>query len=320
MSIRGSPAGGTASDMETQITGNAGQLRPINDERRAPNREWCDLANRKFLIVHADDLGLAHSVNAAATKAFELGAATSGSVMVPCPWFPEVAAYGRCHAGIDLGVHLTLTSERSNYRWGPVASKDRVPSLLDESGYFHKSPADAIEKLDPDQAETEMRAQIERAFAFGIRPTHLDSHQFVHYSSPALFALLSRLGREYGIPVFLSRSLLVRFPHISTSGATAPALERVISIGSDIHPLQWESYYLTTVGSVPVGINQLIVHPAYDDSEMRAATSDRPTWGAAWRQRDFDFITGNPFQKLLQSNAIQLTSWGQIARCLPRHS
>src|SRR5579859_2693865 len=131
----------------------------------------------KLLIVHADDLGVTHSVNAASLHALESGGINSASLMVPCPWFPEIADYAKSHPSADFGLHLTLTSERVYYRWGPVAPRDKVPSLVDANGYFHHDWS-AGTRIQPKDAETELRAQIERAYAMGIRPTHLDSHQY----------------------------------------------------------------------------------------------------------------------------------------------
>src|SRR5262249_56314751 len=84
----------------------------------------------KLLIVHADDLGVTHSVNAASVHALESGGINSASLMVPCPWFPEIADYAKMHSSADFGLHLTLTSERVFYRWGPAAPRDQVPSLV----------------------------------------------------------------------------------------------------------------------------------------------------------------------------------------------
>ena len=116
-------------------------------------------ANAKLLIVHADDLGMAHSVNAATIKAFESGLVNSGSIMVPCPWLPEIAAYARSHPEADLGLHLTLTSEWRFYRWGPVLSKDRVPSLLDNTGYLYPTESEAASHVQATDVESEIRAR-----------------------------------------------------------------------------------------------------------------------------------------------------------------
>src|SRR5689334_18752069 len=113
----------------------------------------------KLVIVHADDLGMAHSVNAATTKAFQTGLVNSASIMVPCPWLTEIAAYARANPQADLGLHLTLTSEWTNLRWGPMAPKDRVSSLLDKDGYLRLTETEAAEAADPKEVEMEIRAQ-----------------------------------------------------------------------------------------------------------------------------------------------------------------
>src|SRR5688500_12383661 len=153
-------------------------------------------ADAKLLIVHADDLGMAHSVNAATIKGFESGLVNSGSIMVPCPWFAEIAAYARANPQADLGLHLTLTSEWTTFRWGPVTPKDRVSSLLDKNGYFQLTETEAAAKADPKEVELEIRAQIERARASGIQPTHLDSHMGTLYQNKALFEIFLKVARE----------------------------------------------------------------------------------------------------------------------------
>src|SRR6266849_7486101 len=116
----------------------------------------------KLLIVHADDVGVTHSVNSATIKGLESGLVNSLSLMVPCPWFPEIADYAKSHPDADFGLHLTLTSERVYYRWGPVAPADKVPSLVDQSGYFHHD-WEENEHVNAKEVEVELRAQIERA-------------------------------------------------------------------------------------------------------------------------------------------------------------
>jgi len=159
----------------------------------------------KLIIVHADDLGETHAVNAAAIKSLEAGSVNSASLMVPCPWFPEIADYAKSHPSGDFGLHLTLTSERVYYRWGPVAPADKVPSLLDENGYLHHD-WEHNQQINAKEVEIELRAQIERALAMGVRPTHLDSHQYrLIMNGKELFDVMVRVAHEYKLPVFVNR-------------------------------------------------------------------------------------------------------------------
>src|SRR5437016_1230614 len=151
----------------------------------------------KLLIVHADDVGVTHSVNAATIKALDTGAVNSASIMVPCPWFPEIADYAKSHPAFDFGLHLTLTSERVYYRWGPVASKDKVPSLVDENGYFHQDWKPTT-RINLKEVDRELRAQIDRAYAMGLRPTHLDSHQYRLFDNgKGLFKVVVHIAHKY---------------------------------------------------------------------------------------------------------------------------
>ena len=271
----------------------------------------------KLLIVHADDLGATHSVNAASIKALESGGINSASVMVPCPWFPEIADYAKSHASADFGLHLTLTSERIYYRWGPVAPRDKVPSLLDANGYFHHdwSPETHI---DPKEVEIEIRAQVARAFAMGVKPTHLDSHQNrLFQTNKELFEVLLHVAHENNLPVLIPRSWFADFPYLDKSiGAQDVVIDQVVTIEPGVPAAKWSDFYKNALQHLQSGVTEFVIHLAYADSEMKAATRERDTWGAEWRQRDFDFFTSAEFQKLLRDNDIHLISWREIGRTM----
>ena len=273
----------------------------------------------KLLIVHADDLGMAHSVNAASIKAFETGLVNSGSIMVPCPWLPEIAAYARKYPEADLGLHLTLTSEWNLFRWGPVLSKDRVPSLLTRDGYLYPTETEAASHADAREAEAEVRAQIERARSFGIQPTHLDSHMGTLYQNEALFRVFLRVSRENKLPIRMSKDWLTRAPFISSNLTPDDiVIDRIIDIGPNVRPEGWAAFYTEAIKSIGPGVTAITVHLAYDDEEMRAATLDHPDWGASWRQRDLDFFTSAAFRRLLLENNIKLITWRELGRLMKK--
>ena len=157
---------------------------------------------------------MAHSINRASIKGLESGLVSSASIMVPCPWLPEIAAYARTHTEADLGLHLTLTSEWSLFRWGSVLPKDRVPALLDSSGYLYLTETEAASHIDPKEAEAEIRAQIARARALGIEPTHLDSHMGTLYQTQALFETLFRVAHDNKLLVRVSKEWFTTAPFL----------------------------------------------------------------------------------------------------------
>src|SRR4051812_11063058 len=128
-------------------------------------------ASARLLVIHADDFGMAHSVNRATAGALENGWVTSASILVPCPWLPEVARWAQAHPQSDLGIHQALNSEWTDLRWGPVSSREKVPSLLDKQGYLPLLETQVAQQANPAEVETELRAQIDRARSLGITLT-----------------------------------------------------------------------------------------------------------------------------------------------------
>lgn len=161
---------------------------------------------RSGLIVNVDDLGMCHGANAAFLDLFARGRCDSGSVMVPCPWFSEIAEAGRQTPGLKLGVHFTLTAEKKYYRWRPLTSPSIRSGLVDGEGYFHGDPIDLRYRADPLAVEEEMRAQVETFLAKGLKPTHFDPHQDAALA-PEFLPIYLKLGREYEVPVLFPKSL-----------------------------------------------------------------------------------------------------------------
>jgi predicted glycoside hydrolase/deacetylase ChbG (UPF0249 family) len=271
-------------------------------------------ADSKLLIVHGDDLAIAHSEDVASFEALEKSAVTSASIIVPGPWLTEVAAYAKAHPDADLGLHLALTSEWKTYRWVSVESKDKVPSLFDPSGYLWPETLPAVDNIKPEEAEREIRAQVERAMALGIHPTHLDSHMGVLFSTPELFAVYVKVAHEYKLPF-----LAVRIPNapaqlLSALSEKDVVLDSVVIANPTVHANEWRDFYVNAVKNLKPGLTEIIVHLGHDDAELQAVTVDHPDYGSAWRQRDFDVMTSPEFKKALEENHIILVRWKDLKK------
>jgi predicted glycoside hydrolase/deacetylase ChbG (UPF0249 family) len=157
----------------------------------------------RVLILHMDDAGMSHDSNVGIERVLEKGAARSLSVMMPTPWVPEIVHYIKAHPETDAGLHLTLTSEWHQYRWGPLAGAPAVPGLVDPEGALWSSVAAVVMHASADEVDREMRAQLERAERMGFHPTHLDTHMGTVYGSPAFLERYVRLGIEKRLPVMI---------------------------------------------------------------------------------------------------------------------
>ena len=275
-------------------------------------------AGARLLVIHADDLGMAHSVNRATFEALEKNWITSSSILVPCPWFPEVVRFAVEHPDTDLGIHLAVNSEWTGFRWGPVSPADAVRSLLDKDGYLPLEETEVVAHAQPEQVERELRAQIERARSAGIHLTHLDSHMATLFRSPALQGVYLRLGSSYNLPLLLERSGGSGSPWSAAVQAEA-LVDRVVSLDAPGAPAsEWPAAYEKLLAPLPPGVYELIVHLAYDDDEMRGATWDHPNWGAAWRQADFDLVKSQRFRDFLRKQHFTLVKWKDLARARTR--
>ena len=162
----------------------------------------------KFLIIHADDAGLSHSQNSAIIESLEKGVVNSYSIMIPCPWFYEIGNYAKANSQFDYGIHLTLTCEWENYKFGPVSPIEDVKSLVDKNGYFFRTRDELKEFANEKEVKKELKAQIEKALNYGLNPTHIDSHMYSVGVNKEFFNLYKELGQFYNLPVLLNNKLL----------------------------------------------------------------------------------------------------------------
>jgi len=276
-------------------------------------------ANSRLLVIHADDFGMMHTVNHAIEDAFQHHWVTSASIMVPCPWFPEVAAWAKSHPNADLGIHLTLNADWTSYRWGPVSPQPMNSSLRDPDGYLPLLTEYVDQHAKMSDVETELRAQVDKAEAAGIHPSHLDSHMGTLFSTQPLFQTYLETGRHYHIPVLLTRepSDAMNPPLPAEFNLKTVPIDKVLQMTHNVGKDQWLATYEKMLAPLPPGTYELIVHLAYDDAEIRAATFNHPDWGAQWRQNDLNLVSSPEFRKFLKDQKFILVSWADLDRSIP---
>ena len=191
----------------------------------------------------------------------------------------------------------------------------RISSMLNELGHMYSTCMEFGQNAKVEEAEIELRSQIEKAIKMGINPTHFDTHMgCLIFNSPELFEVYLKLGREYKVPVMLSRFFLRAAPDSFKEKVTAEdiIIETSITAGTQDYEDGLEKYYTNVLNELKPGVNVLLIHPGYNNAEMQAITRGQEYWGALWRQQDFDFFTSDDCQKLIQTNHIKLITWREI--------
>jgi predicted glycoside hydrolase/deacetylase ChbG (UPF0249 family) len=275
-------------------------------------------SDSKLLIIHADDMGLAHSVNTACIKAFGNKGVTSGSIMVPCPWSLEILKYAADHQDMDAGIHLTMTAEWNLYKWDGVSSSDQISSLLDTDGYFYPTVEAFGKAVKPEEAAREMRAQIDKVIRSGIHVSHIDTHMGSVLATPELVNIYLSLSDEYNLPVLFPRAYTSLFPP-----ETAKSLNSRIFLIDNLFMLEpgmikgnWIDPYRQALKEMKPGLNQMIVHLAEDNDEMKAISVNHDDYGSAWRQKDLDLVLSQEFKNLIKENNIILIGWREISNLM----
>ncbi|HYM00518.1 MAG TPA: polysaccharide deacetylase family protein, partial [Blastocatellia bacterium] len=241
----------------------------------------------RVMVINADDIGMCQATIPAFADLIDAGLVSSGSVMVPCPWFPESARFCRANGSIDIGVHLTLTSEWNGYRWGPISTHNPACGLIDDEGYFYRNQS-MWEHPQPAVIRREMSAQIDRAQSAGIELTHMNNHMFAILDTRLVGEYVG-LGFEQRLPVLMVRQ--PQWVEILSERAISEWEEQGLPVFDHMREMYLNKpaegrldQAREIFDSLPAGLTYMMIHPAKDSPELRAITGD-------WRQRVADYET-----------------------------
>ncbi len=290
---------------------------------------------KKIIIFHIDDAGMSYEANQGTILAMEKGVANSTSVMMPCGWVPAYMKYVQQHPTTDAGVHLTLTSEWKGYRWFPISGREKVPGLLDKEGAMWSNVGDVVKHATPDEVEIEIRAQIARFRAFGVEPSHIDSHMGTLFGSAAFTERYIKVGIQEKISVMLpgGHATLIakernspaqeiqQFQQIGKMlwNAGLPVLDDLFAdtygwklspetpnTEDNLRKMKTEKYIELLKEAKP-GITMVIMHCAAPSENFKEITDSWPT-----RYGDLYAMQDPTLKKFIEKEGIILTTWREM--------
>ena len=289
------------------------------DETKSTAERLGYAADARVLILNADDFGMCHDQNEGVIRGLQEGLFTSSTILVTCPWFEEAAEFARNYPAADLGVHLTLTAEWDRYKWGPVLGRDAVPSLVDERGYLWQTVAQVYEHARLDEAEAELRAQIEKAFAAGIDATHLDSHMGTLQLRADYHEIYARLADEYRLPIRLAsrrrmgtEGMGAILDQLDAAGVVTP--DHLVFYGPS-SVAETESYWTNLIRTLKPDLTEILCHPALARYELKSCARD-----ALQREADFHYFTSDKTRQLIKDECVEMVGFRELRDLMHRDS
>ena len=274
----------------------------------------------KVVMLHADDIGMCSEANEAVIPYLLNDQIQSASAMVPCPWFNDIADWYKKHPEMDIGLHLTLTSEWKNYRWGPVSNPSSVPELIDPEGYLWRRVIDVASRTPVAIIEKEVRAQIERAYKRGIKPGHIDTHMGTLYSKVEYAEAFFNIAMEYGIPANVIEFTPDRVQKFRKQGYpitarliesgrkyTLPKLDDFSSVPDGKSYQNKKENFFDLIQNLEPGITEIIFHPSINTEGLKKITN-------SWQQRVWEakMFSDPEVIQFLKNEGIIFTNWKEM--------
>ncbi|WP_457559437.1 polysaccharide deacetylase family protein [Candidatus Harpocratesius sp.] len=279
----------------------------------------------KVVILHLDDLGISHSANQAVIDIFNQNRIQSGSIIANSPWMPEIVQLIKKinqKIPLDIGAHLTFTSEYKNFRWRPITTNNPESGLVDASGFLWQNLKEAIANVKLENGEFEMRAQIDAIQKLGIKLTHMDTHMF-SACHPKFLPVLIKLAKDYKIPAIIPYMSKQMFEYMGLDGDIAQYHSQLSILQEQGYPII-ESFkfaslqsvknklraYRSLLKSIQPGLTHIFFHPAIYNDEMNGITSDT----AVGRFQDYEVLMNHEFYKLLEKYGIQIYTYREMGK------
>ncbi len=303
------------------------QLRQDNVVEQETFANWAERLGypkgKKVIMLHADDAGMCEEANIAAKKYLLDGHIQSTAAMPPCPYFEDMIEWAKQNPSMDVGLHLTLTSEWKTYRWPSVLPAAKVPGLIDDEGMLWRSVREVVAHASPEEVAKEVRTQIEKSIALGYRPDHIDTHMGTLYSTPTFAKAFLEIAMEYSIPanaIDMSDPEVVA--HYKKEGY--PITDEMIEY-MNAYSLPKIDFFTSTpnadtyknkvkafqelIKSLKPGITEIIFHPSTPSENLKSITN-------SWKQRNWEaeMFADPDMIKFFEAKGILFTNWKEIMK------